>query len=368
VVACVAAQGFAPPASGAEEVSVFVPNLEGPAGLSSSITTVLALQIWQTLRRTDAKGSGADFGKSAVKTFAVNQPPQSHRAAEALARDAGVLSQIVVWGTVQTFGDGGIVQAFLSVPDYPHLNDRYYADFRTRHEEEWTVRVALKDGEVAFRVDLPRRQVAFEPIVVPQQVIGKYSGIGSIELHDPNKPGRKIGSIGKTFVAVEQRGDSALVRSGNVTGIVQLPDISKNRSEIVDFVGGLVRVFRADWAGAIDSMALVQQNPHTPTDLLIDSHLYAAMARSKLGHPGHNEIQRAYDLNPYLARTAAYAIMERIALFQTMTQARASPGERRSMISQARQLIDRHRKLFVQDDPWINEVLKGLDKIEATFN
>jgi hypothetical protein len=349
----------------AEEVSIFVPYFSGRDGLSTSVTTVLALQVWQTLRRSGADASGEDFGKGLVRSFAVPQPPKSHQTAEAMARQASVMAQLVLWGSVQNYGNGAIVQAFLSIPEYRPLANKYYADFRTKHEEEWVVRIAVHDGEAVFRVNLPRRRVAFEPIIIPREVIEKYSSPGSIALYDPNIPRRKIGSIGNTFVALEQRGDSALVRSDKVIGIVRLPEISKYRSEIVDFVGGLIRIFRGDWAGAIDSLALVIENPHAPTDLRIDSHLYRAMALSKIGRPGHEEINRAFRLNPYLDRIAAYAVMERLALFEHMTRTGASAGERRSVIAQARQLIDRHRKLFLEEDPWVKEIISGLQQIEA---
>jgi hypothetical protein len=366
--ACAAAAlGLSGLASASDEVSIFVPRLQGPPGLSSSVTTALVLQLWQTLRRADPASPGVTFGAGAVKSFAVKQPPRNHRAAEAMARDAGVLAQMALWGEVQPYGDGAVVQAFLSLPEYPPLNDRYYADFRKKHEEHWLARVPVDDGEVAFRVDLPRRQFAFEPIVVPRQVIERYSSIGAIALYDPKDPARKIGSVGSTFVALEQRGESALVRSGNITGIVRLPEISKHRSEIVDFVGGLARVYRGDWSGAIGSLRLVAENPRTPTDLRIDSHLYMAMARSRLGQSGQEEIGRALELNPYLARTAAYAIMERLGRFAHMTRAGAPLAERRGLITQARELLERHRRLFLKEDPWVKEVASGLGRIEAAY-
>lgn len=363
----VAALGFGGTASAADEVSVFVPYLKGPAGLSASVTTVLGIQVWQTLRQVDSSTPRKDFGRGTVKSFAVKPPPESHQVAEALARDARVLSQMILWGTLQEYGGGVIVQAFLSIPEYSPLNESRYADFRTKHEEEWVIRIPVKDGEAVFRVDLPRRRFAFEPIVVPRQVIENYSKLGSLALYDPKNPAKPIGSVGNAFVALEQRGDLALVRSGKVTGLVRLPHISKNRSEIVEFVGGLIRVFRGDWVGAIELFALVLKNTQSATDLRIDSHLYMAMAHSKLGRPGHVEIAHAFELNPYLDRTATYAVMERLQLYHHMTQTGASLGERRSMISQTRGLIERYRRLFVADDPWVNQVLSGLSRIETAY-
>ena len=348
-----------------DEISVLVPDLQGPQGLSSSVRTILALQVWQTLRRTDAKAPDKDFGKGTVKLFA-ERPPQNHQSAETLASDIHILSQMVLWGTVQPYGNGAIVQAFLSIPEYPLLDGKRYADFRAKHDEEWTIAIPLKNGNAVFRVDLPRRKLAFEPIVVRREVIEKYSNPRSIPLYDPKNPDRTIGAIGNTFEALEQRGGTALVRSDKLLGLVRLPELSDNRSEIVDFVGGVVRVFRADWQGALDTFARVVENPHTPTDVRIDSYLLRAMARTKLKRPGQEEVQRAIELNPYLRSTITYGVMERLAVFE-MSLGSSPAVERQTVIRQARELIERNRQLFLENDAWLAETLGNLGKIEDRY-
>src|SRR6266704_2657911 len=77
------------PAFAAEEVSVFVPYFRGPSNLSASVTTVLGIQVWQTLRRRGER-TPENFGKGLVRSFAVPQPPESHQTAEAMARNASV--------------------------------------------------------------------------------------------------------------------------------------------------------------------------------------------------------------------------------------------------------------------------------------
>lgn len=353
----------------ADEISVFVPAFHGPRGLSASVTTILGLQIWQTLRRAGTgEDSGGDFGKGVLKTSAVNANTLTYAAAEKMARDVHVLSQAVLWGTVQPYGDGAIVQSFLSIPKYGRLNKSYYADFRTEHKEIWVVKVPTASHELTFSVDLPRRRLGFEPIVIRPQVIAHYSAVGAIGLYDPNNPHRRLGSIGTAFRAIEQRGNSALVTSNGVTGIAKLPLLSTHRSEIVDFVGGLVRVFRGDWKGGADSFLRVIRNEHSPTSLRIDAHLYRAMAFAQLGRSGQNEISQALALNPYLARTVTYAVMERLALVSRMIRMHASRSDIDRKIEEVRHLVQDHRRLFLKDDPWINNVLAGLREMKIMIH
>jgi len=270
--------GSAALAQQGREISVLMPSLSGPKGLSESVTTIMGLQVWQTLRRTDGgKGPGRDFGRGAVKD-AKALPSLTHRTAEELARRETFLSQMVLWGTVQDYGGGAIVEAYLSVPAYARFNDAYFADFRKERKEEWVVRVRAGARQVEFRRDIPRRRIAFEPIVIAPAVVKNYSSYDALQLYDLADPSKPIGPIGNDIWGVEQRGESAIVTTRGVTGIVRLPRLSANRSEVVDFVGGLMRIFRGDWPGAEQLMRAVAENPNAPTEVRVDAYLYRALA------------------------------------------------------------------------------------------
>ena len=172
----------------AVEISVLIPSLSGRKGLSESVTTIMGLQVWQTLRRTDGgKGPEHDFGRGTVKD-ALALPSLTHRTAEDVAHHASFLSQMVLWGTVQDYGGGAIVEAYLSLPVYARLNDSYFADFRRERKEEWVVRARAGARQVEFRRDVPRRRIAFEPIVIAPAVVRNYSSYDALQLYDPADP------------------------------------------------------------------------------------------------------------------------------------------------------------------------------------
>lgn len=365
---CMFACVSAGPGVAAERViSIYVPPFEGPPGLSRSVNTILRLQIWQTLR-TAAPGddAGVSFGSGTVRWGPARLPALTHASAETLAHHGRITAQLVLWGTVQEYGNGAVMQAFLSIPFYKRLNDRYYEDFRTERSEVWTVRIPV-DGElIEFRQDIPRRRLAFEPIILTSDVIGHYSDLDAIVMYAPDDPGRRIGTVGDVIDAVEQHGDRALVRSGGLTGIVPLPELSKHRSEVVDFASGLIRIFRRDWAGARDLLARVVENHRAPTDIRIDAHLYRAMANARLGRSGIEDINQAQALNPYAARVIRFAIMDKLAQLGRVIERGASQDERNEIIAAIERVVSDGKHLFLREDPWLKNLSAGLARIEQT--
>lgn len=358
-----------PIAAAAErEISVAVVRFEGPGELSAGVTTILQLQIWQTLRAQAPENSGAGaLGAGTVKTGEARLPRLSHATAEAFGRHARVLSQLVLWGTVQPYGNGAVVQAFLSAPLYGRLNERFYADFRTEQLEVWTVHL-LVDGElVAFIQDMPRRRLSFEPIVLSAEAIDWYSRPDAWTLYDVNDPDRPIGKAGERISGIEQRPGGALVKSGGLVGVLRLPALSKQRSEVVDFVSALVRIFRGDWQGARELFALVVERNQAPTELRIDAYLYRAMANARLGKSGYDDIAAARALNPYSVRVWRFAIMDKLAELSRLLEREVPAARSSALVEEIKALIDAGRPLFLREDPWLAYVLRQVRRI-ATAN
>jgi hypothetical protein len=356
---------YGPNAWATREISIYVPPFEGPVELSRSVNTILRLQIWQTLRKTaEAGGETLHFGAGAVKWGPDHLPELSHRSAETVAHHGRILSQIVLWGTVQEYGRGAIVQAFLSLPDYPKLNERYYEDFRTERHEVWIIRIPAGGKVVAFSTDVPRRRLSFEPVILKQQVIAHYSTLDSIVMYELKNPKKKIGVVRDIIDGVEQSGDKAVVTSRGLTGIVYLPELSEHRSEIVDFASGLVRIFRADWHGAIALLKDVTENSRAPTDIRIDANLYLAMANAKIGRSGAEYIDQARKLNPYAMRIVRFLIMDKLAELSRAIDASAPPVHQREILKAIRQLIEKHKDHFLANDPWFIDLKKGVSQLK----
>ena len=366
LLCCCASAQFA---HAAEEISIYVPPFDGPTGLSQSVNTILRLQIWQTLRKVAEQGTSAaeSLGDGTVKWGPHNLPTLSYLAADAFAGHARILSQIVLFGTVQEYGSGAVVQAFLSIPEYKKINAQYFADFRTQRKELWTVGIRVSGGDVEFFQDVPRRRMAFEPVVLTKELISNYSDLNSIIMYKPTRPDERIGPVGDIIEAVEQQGELALVRSEGRIGVVRLPQLASHRSEIVDFASGLVRIFRGDWIGANELFARVIDNPNAPTDIRIDAHLYRAMANARLGRATADDIEGALGLNPYAVRSVQFAAMALITELKYSMESATGRGKSKALIRDIRRLIAEHRHLFLKEDPWLDHAVRGLDIIDHSF-
>jgi hypothetical protein len=350
------------------EVSIYIPPFDGLTGLARSVNTVVRLQIWQTLRTSgEQRDPAGSFGLGTVKWGQDRLPTLTYSAADTFAHHARILSQMVLFGAVQEYGDGVVLQAFLSLPSYKRLGSRYFADFREERPEVWIIRVPLANCFIEFQQDVPRRRLAFEPVILERAFVNRYSDLDAIIMYNPSRPEEPIGPAGDIIEALEQREGAALIRSQGRTGIVRLPELATHRSEIVDFVSGVVRVFRGDWPGALDLFSLVLKNPRIPTDIRIDTHLYRAMANAKLGRSTENDLQQALDLNPYAVRSVRYAIMSSLANVKQSMDRKEPLSKARLLIESTRCLIVRYRGLFLEQDPWLNHVEQGLSKIEASI-
>jgi hypothetical protein len=110
--------------------------------------------------------------------------------------------------------------------------------------------------------------------------------------------------------------DAVYVRSRQGReGWVRLPELAANRSEVVEFVSAMVRIYRADWDGARELLGRVVDAPTTPTALRVDAALLRARAGLLAGLPAAamlSEMERAAALSPHARRGVLYAAAARI--------------------------------------------------------
>jgi hypothetical protein len=162
----------------------------------------------------------------------------------------------------------------------------------------------------------------------------------------------QIGVLGDAFQALEQGPDFAKITTPDITaGYISIPGLSKNRSEVGDFSGGLIRIFRKDWSGAIDLFQQVVDAKSQPVSIRVSSYLLMSAASRLLhdqtGAPDHSlEFAEAAErLNPYLRETIKYKCM---ALLARRAQADA--------IKQLDATLLGSGYLFPKDDPWLAKV------------
>jgi hypothetical protein len=339
-----------------DEFRLYIPAFKGPDELGRNVATVLNLQIWQTLRREPwPNPERLDFGRGVIVWSQNPLADLSHPEAERKAMEDHIWAQMTFWGEAFPYGDGVIAQTYLSLP--------MFEDHRENRFENWQVTVPTSSGDIVLQAEPPRRRYEFAPIVLRQEVVQQYSLPSSLKMLREPRPSDVIGEVGNAYIGIEPRGHYQLVYSEGKRGWVYLPQLSQERSEVVDFVGGLIRIFRSDWVGAAALMSRVVDNPSTPTTLKIDALLYKAYAKAQRGMNGGEELREAYRLNPYSQATITYWIMQRLARLIHSKKSGAAEDLILSQIRDIRQLINTHKYLFFAGHPWLTKLQTALDQM-----
>lgn len=345
----------APVLQGQEKlVGLLVAPFAGPNPLSRKAATVLHLQTWQTLRKAAAVNSrNLSFGSGIVQ-WTEEAPPATHAAALALLEGSG--SQMTLWGRAQEFGTGVVVQAYLSVADADGSMAPNSVLWRLTPEE-------LPPAERTIGVGLPGTLFEFGPIVLKQDVIPVLSTQVGIPMYKDRTFTQQIGALSGDFVALEQGPNIARVRTRGVAepGWVKLPGLSNNRSEVTDFAGGLIRIFRQDWSGAIDLLSRVTRVTTAPVSIRISSYQLMAAASQLL----HNQVgtpnrsveyaEAAEKLNPYLRETVKYKCMALLAVDRL-------PATTKKLA----ETVQAGGYLFPKGDPWLEKVKKILARRQGS--
>jgi hypothetical protein len=326
-----------------DKITVYAPAFAGPDALGRNVATILQLQLWQSFRRMPWPDNPEDhdFGPGLIVWDASPLPELDHAEAEAAARRIDVLAQMVIWGRAYAYGGGVAVQANITLPAYQ--------DFREANLETWRVELA---GET-FEVDVPRRRFEVSSMVLDAGIVEKYSLPTALEIHSARRGGEVLGSVGSQMRATQFEPDLAYVRSGGVEGWVRLPELSRQRSELVEVAAGIVRVYRGDFEGAVASFTRVLDNPNTRTPLRIDALLYRGMAKERLGRSGRKDFLQAYGLSPFAQTTVRYLITSDLA---ALARGDLSAGGAAEVRDRLRSTIERERYLFAPDDPWLKRV------------
>jgi hypothetical protein len=332
------------------KVGLIIPYFEGGDALTKNVPTIFHLQIWRTLRRAPYPNpQKLDFGDGILKWAEFPLTSQSHMAAEELAKS--VKLQMSLWGTVFSYGDGVIVQPYLTIPKYD--------DGRINKPEQWAVSLTFNGRQFLIEADLPQRHYEFAPIVLSKNIVEKYSSPASIVMYHEKSMDNVIGTVGVDFEALRHEGEMVYVDSGGTHGWVYLPDLATQKNEVVDFCGGLIRIMRGDWQGSIDLLNKVVKNPHTPASLKFDGYLLTAYAKSKQGLSGDADFANASTLVPDAKALVIYQVMAELELLKRQligAPKGALPLKARKTLEKIRENINVHSYQFEKDDRWLNQV------------
>jgi hypothetical protein len=339
-----------------QQISVMVAPFDsagaGDPEIGKKASIILNLQIWQTLRIPPA-GEGRK-SKGTVTWDVISKAPASYAEAEELARaQTEDEPQIVLWGRAWRYGEGNVVEAFLSI-----RSDAKPAVFKS---DLW--KVSLPDG-TAVGVGVPRRQVDFRPIVLRSDLLAELKDPSGLKLYASPSGDVILGTVGDYFRAIQQGPDSAqVILPDGTKGWVRLPNLSRERSEVVHFAGALVRVFRQDWSGAKELFIKVVNNPNAPAAVKIDSYLYLAVAEDKSGGDPDLWLRKAYELNPYSKTIVQYMCVNHLVALTRMSEGDRRGGKGAQQRRLLDQILETTQPLFPRDDSWIRSVKMLLSKL-----
>lgn len=349
------------PVHASRRIGLIVTRIEGDKTLATNVQAVLHLMIWQTLRKapTPNPPPRLDFGDGIIDWTDFPLDPPNYLAAEKLAMDNGV--QMTLWGDAFRYGDGVVVQTYLSIP--------HYDDGRIKQPEIWVVSMRVAGRDYRIEADIPRRHYEYAPIILNSEVVRTYLSPSAVKMYrneDMIPP--SIGDLGDYFTAIRHEGDKVLVESKKYgLGWIHLPKLSSQRNEVVDFAGGLIRVYRGDWDGAIDLMKRVIRNQQTPTTLKVDAYLFQALAKTRQGKSPDEELRKARELSPYSSAVVIYDIMNDLGqLSRDLLDSNEEGNVSEKAKNRARRIetkVKENRYLFPENDVWLKSVIEVTERV-----
>ena len=333
---------------------VFVPAFTGPMALGLNVATILNLQLFRTLRKAPPTNVlNESFGTATIVWDMNPLSEPTHNAAELTASAIPDAVHIVLWGTVEEYAEGVFVQARLTVPKSELQNPN-------RHEV-WQIAFPKSAGVTKLALDIPSRQYVFEPIVLERDLVQLYSSPAALKIYRNKTLIAEIGSLqGGRFTAERHEIDGEWL-SKPQRGWLPLPKLGDQTTEVVEFTGGLLRLFRADWNGASELFRNVLNRDSTPTTIKIDSLLYLGLSEEKQQRSGRREFEQAYALNPLSRSTVSYMIMCGFSEYLRT----ASDMKKKAAIRRIGDLLEKNRFLFDEQSSWFKNAYNAYRNIDT---
>lgn len=321
--------------------------------VSKKAATLLGMQVWLTLRKADPERPNAKFGKGVVQWALDNTAPESNETAEEFAKKfsrAGDYGQMVLWGDAFRYGGEIVVEANLTLTTEATQGAQLL---------QATLYGASKVHRISL--DFPSRHYEFAPVVLRSDILPKVDEPTEISMYKDASTEGVIGTLPGNFRRLNRVGDFIQVavldeRGQESNGYIYSPVISEEPNEIIDFSGGLVRILRKDWGGALEQFKLVVENKNVPRLVKINSYIYMAAASDRLGRyrDSLTYSQQAFSLNPYMRTTRRYLCMAYLRQLDRLNfEDRLS---RQFAWRMAYYLLHMESVFSPKDDQWVSQV------------
>jgi len=314
-------------------VRTYVPQFAN-SNLGANVATILTLRLWTTLRpRPIPNPTNLFFGRGEIKWSPRVLDEQSADAAAIAAKNAD--SHMALWGGVQEYGSGVVVDANLTIPVITAV---------AGGAQTWTVRVR----GVQLELGLPSPTYQFSPLVISREVVDKYSRPNQVRLCETKEVDCRGTALGNSFIAQRIDGDFALATASNkFTGWAYLPDLSEAQNEVVDFTAALISYLRTDFEQSERLFDRIKG--HKVESLVLnDSAILAGISQYRQ-RKALDGLQAIHAQNPYSRYAVQALVMAGIELIGA-----SSAGEsRNSQLKAITELVESYRHLFAPRDRWL---------------
>jgi hypothetical protein len=243
-------------------VGLYIAPIQGDGQLGPPISAIIGTQVLQTLQREHSTVPGSDFGCDYVDKIS----PQAQQC-----------SQLLLSGKVTRLSDAAVLLASLHrLPNH---------DQRPKYPERWTVNLSGK----SVSLDPLKDSYAFAPIIIPRDVISKYTTIDMKLCTHPTLPCAG-GAVEWSAIAKLSQENGDLSRGSDSTdefievilydgtkGWLYVPLID-HLSEPVKFIAGIIGLLRGNYSGAASFFGDIKGSP-SDTAFRIDALLYSKRSR-----------------------------------------------------------------------------------------
>ena len=326
----------------AEPLRVLVPQFVGPEPISQHVRTTIYFEMIKAFQAVDNpdKGGWILYGQEPLVEA-------SHKAVIDAASWPSVRADLAVWGQVQQYPEGAVVQLYLSLA--PLLKERQV------RPELWRVTLSGRNGPYQVSLDLPGQFYQFEPLLLTENAIVSFNNPQGMPLYSARTGGQQIGTLAEVMRFYEIYSDAIKISTGGKKGWVRTAPIATTKSEAVDFSKGLVRLLRGDWRGARNSFSAVLAGKNIPQRIKIHCLVYSGLAKEQSGLSGRKEFELAYALNRLDKTAAAYLLMSRLADISRWQQ-QADFDALKYGLDRFRLDLQKTKFLFAKGDAWFKRL------------
>ena len=342
----------------ADLVGVYWPAFTEPPGSSLGLnaSTILNLAVFQTLRRAPYPNpQKLDFGDGQIMW---SEQPLGDQPPFDVARMTN--NQMVLTGAAFPFGNGAIVTARLYVTALTE---------KDRERQTWNLRFESTAGRppVELTLDvLPERAFEFRSIPLQGADLSAYSSPALLEVHSDGAGGPVIGRVENGLKAVTQDGPVAHVKTyAGLDGYLVLPKMTPEVNAMASFTGAIVRVLRADWAGAGQLFGKLSE-ASTPTSSFVDAQLLSAYCLEQQGQSGREFVERAVVLRPSAPRVVKYRIMVLASDLARRMKA-GDQGGANALLADLTSAVGRAVQILGREDEWTGRAQNVLNYFRARF-